>query len=251
MADRCPVLTPPRPRPAAPPAGLLRVVRTRCATHSDTDERKLAQAVLRKWQPPEGGSGDGSRPGSAQASQASGAPRPPSRLQQAAGAVQAQAQKGSQPDLAAYLDEQTARRLEELQQKAAAAAAESERLRREAEEKAAAEMQQPGPSGSSGAAEPRITSFEVGVAWSGCDTAAVWQGMRRARGSACKSRAALAAAARSGASRLAHRVLHPLALTWMSPAALRMPSRCRPLYLCHAGLQEAAGRRQAQAADQA
>ena len=65
-----PGLLPSPPHPPTPtPAGLLRVVRTRCATHSDSDERKLAQAVLRKWQPPEA-AGGGSRPGSAQASQA-------------------------------------------------------------------------------------------------------------------------------------------------------------------------------------
>ncbi len=143
-------------------AGLLRVVRTRCATHSDTDERKLAQALLRKWQPPEPAeASNGGRPGSAQASQAaSRAPsRPPSRAgQQLPGA--ASQQKGSQADLASYLDEETARRLEEIQQRKKEAEAEAERLRQEEEAAAAAAVQQPGPS-SAAAAESRISSFEV------------------------------------------------------------------------------------------
>lgn len=145
----------------------MRVVRTRCATHSDTDERKLAQALLRKWQTPEPAAGSsGSRPGSTQASQA-GAPsrppsRPPSRAPQLPGGAPQQQLKDSQPDLKAYLDEETARRLEQIEQMKAAAEAEAERLRREAEAAEAAAAQQPGPSGSSRAAEPRITSFEVG-----------------------------------------------------------------------------------------
>ncbi|PRW44477.1 lysine-specific histone demethylase 1-like protein 3 isoform A [Chlorella sorokiniana] len=148
-------------------SGLLRVARTRCATHSDTDERKLAQALLRKWQPPEPAAGSsGSRPGSTQASQAGGPSRPPSRppsrapQQPALGA--GSQQKGSQSDLTAYLDEETARRLEEIQQRKAAAEAEAERLRREAAEAEAAAAAQPGPSGGRGAAaEPRITSFQT------------------------------------------------------------------------------------------
>lgn len=146
------------------PAGLLRVVRTRCATHSDTDERKLAQALLRKWQPPEpAGGSTGSRPGSAQASQAGGPSRPPSRAPQQQVPGAASQQRGSQSDLAAYLDEETARRLEEIQQRKAAAEAEAERLRQEAAAAEAAAAQQPGPSRGRDKSEPRITSFEVRV----------------------------------------------------------------------------------------
>ena len=143
------------------------MVRTRCATHSDTDERKLAQALLRKWQPPEPAeASNGGRPGSAQASQAaSRAPsrppsRPPSRAGQQLPGAASQQQKGSQADLASYLDEETARRLEEIQQRKKEAEAEAERLRQEEEAAAAAAAQQPGPS-SAAAAESRISSFEV------------------------------------------------------------------------------------------
>lgn len=150
------------------PTGLRTVVKSRCTTHSDGEQRKLAHEVLRKWDPPV----PAGRPGSAQAS-ASGAPRAPSRPAQ-----QQQQQAVPRPpmreDLAAYIDAERAAELAELQRQADAAKAAAEALKAElavqqAQQATGVAAGEGGAAqGGAAPASVAIQDFEVtGVGWAG------------------------------------------------------------------------------------